>query len=225
MSRLFAAMATLACMIGFTAPAPPAAADTDAAGDPAVGWSVSLTFPDLQWSSESCQFVPVTAVVTGSGVERWTFGGFATRRDDDGEGANWYIDYDTKVSDGTGTFTFRHAVMLCPWYDGSGGYDVVGEVGVLLTGAADWSWLPYRAAFTVSGIPTTTTLDTIAVAGARLVDDVPGLQGRGGHDPGPDGHRVGRRGVRGGQPGRHVRHHRPHLPADWDAVPRQPQPW
>ena len=168
MSRLVAALATLACMIGLTvAPAPPAAADsTTVKGQ---GWSVALTIPDLQWASESCQFIPVTAVVEGSAVESWTFGGFVTLRGGDGEGTSWYIDYDTKVSDGTGSFTFRHAVMMCPAYDSTGTYDLVGEVGARLTGAADWSWLPYRAEFTISGIPTTTTLDAIAVSGGEAI--------------------------------------------------------
>ncbi len=164
MSRLVAVLATLACMIGLAvAPAPPVAADSATVGE--SGWSVALTFPDLQWSSESCQFLPVTAVVAGSTVESWTFGGFVTARDDDGEGLDWYIDYDTKVSDGVGTFTFRHAVMMCPQSDSAGPYDVVGEVGVMQAGAAGWAWLPYRATFTVSGIPTTTTLDSITMAG------------------------------------------------------------
>ena len=168
MSRLVAVLATVACMIGFTAaPAPPAVAGTTTVGDSA--WSVSLTFPDMQWTSESCQFVPVTAVVTGSGVESWTFGGFVTFRDSEGEGYSWYIDYDTKVSEGSGTFTFRHAVLLCPGYDGSGAYDVVGEVGALLTGTTTWSWLPFRESFTVTGIPTTTTLDPIAMSGPEAI--------------------------------------------------------
>jgi hypothetical protein len=164
MSRLVAVLATLACMIGLTvAPAPPARADSLTVGE--SGWSVSLTFPDLQWSSESCQYLPVTAVVTGAAVESWTFGGFVTVGDDDGEGS-WYIDYDTKVTQGTGSFTFRHAVLLCPEYDYMGAYTVVGEVGVKLSGAADWSWLPYRATFTVTGVPTTTTLAAISVSGS-----------------------------------------------------------
>jgi hypothetical protein len=166
MSRLVAVLATLACIIGLTvAPAPPVAADSPTVGE--SGWSVTLTFPDMQWSSETCQFLPVTAVVTGP-VESWTFGGFVTPRGDDGEDSTWYIDYDTKVSQAAGSFTFRHAVMLCPGYDSSGVFDVVGEVGAKLTGAAEWSWLPYRASFTVSGIPTTTTLDSITMGGPEV---------------------------------------------------------
>lgn len=169
MSRLVAVLATLMWLVGFTVvPAPPAAADTVTVGD--ADWSVALTFPDLQWSSEACQFLPVSAVVTGAGVASWTFGGFVSPKDDeDGEGTSWYIDYDKKVSTGTGNFTFRHAVEMCPGYDGMGGYDVVGEVGVLLTGAADWTWRPYRAAFTITGIPTTTTLDSITVKGPQAM--------------------------------------------------------
>jgi hypothetical protein len=171
MGRLVAVLATLACMIGLTvAPAPPAAADAPTVGAP--GWSVSLTFPDLQWSSEACQYLPVTAVVTGTGIESWTFGGFVTKRqgEDDGEGGGgWYIDYDTKISQGVGTFDFRHAVVLCPDSDSTGAYDVVGEVGVRVAGATGWTWVPYRAAFTVSGIPTTTSLDAISAAGPEVV--------------------------------------------------------
>jgi hypothetical protein len=165
MSRLVAVLATLMCFMGFTTvPAAPAAADTVNVGTP--DWSVALTFPDLQWSSEACQFLPVSAVVTGSAVASWTFGGFVSRVDDeDGDGAAWYIDYDNKVSVGTGSFTFRHAVEMCPQYDGMGEYNVVGEVGVQLTGASDWSWQPYRAGFTVTGVPTTTVLDAISVTG------------------------------------------------------------
>ncbi len=167
MSRLVAVLATVTCMIGLAvAPAPPAAADSVNVGE--SGWSVALTFPDHQWTSESCQFVPVTAVVSGAAVQSWTFGGFVAARNDDDEGPDWYIDYDTKVTDGVGTFTFRHAVMLCPEYEGAGVYDVVGEVGVLQTGVAGWSWLPYRATFTVSGIPTTTTLDAVTVQGPEV---------------------------------------------------------
>ena len=175
MGRLVAALATLACMIGLTvAPAPPAAADSPTVGAP--GWSVTLTFPDLQWSSEACQYLPVTAVVAGTGIESWTFGGFVVKRqgeaegDDDGDGSGgWYIDYDTKISQGVGTFDFRHAVVLCPESDSKGVYDVIGEVGVRITGATGWTWVPYRAAFTVSGIPTTTTLDAISPAGPDVV--------------------------------------------------------
>jgi hypothetical protein len=169
MGRVVAVLATLACMIGLTvAPAPPAAADTPTVGG--AGWSVSLTFPDLQWSSESCQYLPVTAVVAGPAVKSWTFGGFVTLHEDDGdEESNWSIDYDTKVTEGTGNFTFRHAVLLCPGYDSTGTFDVVGEVGVLLTGAVDWAWLPYRAAFSVTGIPTTTTLDSISMVGPEAM--------------------------------------------------------
>lgn len=166
MSRLVAALATVACMIGFTA-APPAVAGTTTVQDPA--WSVSLTFPDMQWTSESCQFLPVTAVVTGSGVDSWTFGGFVTARDSEEGGYSWYIDYDTKVTEGSGAVTFRHAVLLCPGYDGSGVYDAVGEVGVLLAGASDWTWRPFRESFTVTGIPTTTTLDPITMAGPEAL--------------------------------------------------------
>jgi hypothetical protein len=164
MSRLVAVLATLACMIGLTvAPAPPAAADSVTAG--ASDWSVALTFPDMQWSSEGCQFLPVTAVVTGATVQSWTFGGFVSGPEDEGDEPTWYIDYDTKVTDGVGTFSFRHAVMLCPGYDSASTYDVVGEVGALLAGAAAWAWVPYRATFTVTGIPTTTTLDSITLDG------------------------------------------------------------
>lgn len=166
MSGLVAALATLACSMGFAAaPATPAAADTSAVGE--SGWSVSLSFPDMQWSSTSCQSLPVTAVVTGPDVESWTFGGFvnpAGDQDDYDERVYaWYLDYDAMRRDGTGSFTFRHAVMPCPGYDWSGPFDVVGEVGVMRAGAAGWSWLPYRARFTVSGIPTTTTLEGITV--------------------------------------------------------------
>jgi hypothetical protein len=118
----------------------------------------------MQWSSTSCQFLPVNAVVVGD-VQAWTFGGFVTAVDgqDDGEGPyTWYIDYADMAGEGTGSFPFRHAVMLCPnWDDSSGPYEVVGEVGVRTTGATEWVWLPYRATFTVRGIPTETTLDEI----------------------------------------------------------------
>lgn len=177
MTRLVAALATLACIIGLTvAPAPPVAADSPTVGAP--GWSVSLAFPDLQWSSETCQYLPVTAVVTGAGIESWTFGGFVMKRqgedagdgDGDGDGGGgWYIDYDTKISEGVGTFDFRHAVVLCPESDSKGVYDVVGEVGVRVTGATGWTWVPYRAAFTVSGIPSTTTLEAISAAGPEVI--------------------------------------------------------
>jgi hypothetical protein len=166
MKRLVAVMATLACMIGLTmAPAPPAAADSTKVEGP--DWSVSLTFPNIQWTSEACQFLPVTAVVKGSEVESWTFGGFVSLRGGDEENSDWYIDYDARIRNGAGSFNVRHAVLVCPSsYDASATYDVVGEVGALLTGASDWTWLPYRAEFHVSGIPTSTTLDSISLLGA-----------------------------------------------------------
>lgn len=165
MRRLLAALAALACTVGLSASAaPPAAADTvKVGGSP---WSVALTFPDMQWSSRSCQFLPVTAVVTGD-VQAWTFGGFVTATSDEDEegGYNWYIDYDDMVTEGAGPFTFRHAVLLCPGSDPSGAYEVVGEVGARLASSpAEWMWLPYRATFDVSGIPTVTTLDVIEMA-------------------------------------------------------------
>lgn len=171
MRRPMAVLASFACALGFmTAPVSPAVADTVPVGQPS--WSVALTFPDMQWSSTACQFLPVSAVVTGD-VQSWTFGGFVNLAqaedpdysDYDGEDFfNWYINYDDMTRQGAGTFSFRHAVMLCPGSeDPSGKYSVDGEVGVRLTGAADWVWVPYRATFTVSGIPTTTTLEGISV--------------------------------------------------------------
>jgi hypothetical protein len=168
MNRLVAGLAALTCTIGFTAaPAIPAAANSVTV--PGSGWSITLTIPDWQWTSESCQFVPVRAEVTGPEVTSWTFGGFVTEDNDDEGDTSWYIDYDTKVTDGPGTFTFRHAILLCPGYEYSGAYSLVGEVGVLTTAAPEWAWLPYRAAFTVSGLPTTTTLDPIAVAAGEAI--------------------------------------------------------
>lgn len=170
MNRLLAALAAVMSVTGLNAVATPTAvADTITVTDPS--WSVSLTFPDLQWSSEACQFLPVTAVVAGPQVASWTFGGFVLAPSDDEDRISWYIDYDQKKSTGSGNFNFRHAVELCPGPDYSGEYEVVGEVGVLLTGATDWFWLPYRAAFTVTGVPTTTTLDAITIDGpeARFV--------------------------------------------------------
>lgn len=163
MNRLVAALATLACMIGLTvAPVTAASAASVTVGE--ANWSVALTFPDLQWSSEGCHYVPVNAVVTGATVESWTFGGWVTSSEQEGEGV-WLIDFDKQVTKGTGSFTFRHAIPLCPGYDPAGIYDVVGEVGVQLTGAAGWSWVPYRTTFSVGGIPTTTTLAPIVLAG------------------------------------------------------------
>ena len=168
MNRLVAGLAALTCAFGFTsAPAPPAAADAVTVSEP--GWSVTLTIPDWRWTSEACQFVPVRAEVTGAEVTSWTFGGFVTRDDDEDGDTSWYVDYDTKVTDGPGTFTFRHAILLCPGYDVSGTYSLVGEVGVLSAGAADWVWLPYRAAFSVLGLETATTLESIAVAAGEAV--------------------------------------------------------
>lgn len=177
MRRPLAVLASVACALGFmAAPASPAAADTATAGQPT--WSVALTFPDMQWSSHSCQFLPVSAVVTGD-VQSWTFGGFVNlvQADDpdysdysDEDFYTWYIDYDDMVRDGTGTFSFRHAVMLCPGSsDPSGKYSVDGEIGVRTAASTEWVWLPYRATFTVSGIPTTTTLDSIEVASGMAV--------------------------------------------------------
>jgi hypothetical protein len=165
MRRLIATMATLACCVAFTAvPAQTASADTVTVGQ--SGWSVALTFPSMQWSSFACQFLPVSAVVTGADVQSWTFGGFVNGVDSDGDyDYTWFIDYDDMVSDGPGSFSFRHAVMMCPSYDWTGTYDVVGEVGVRLAGGTEWTWLPYRAAFDLTGIPTSTVLDSIDVAG------------------------------------------------------------
>lgn len=170
MRRLTAAMAAIVCALGFsTAPISPAAADSVTVGE--SGWSVALTFPDMRWSSWSCQFLPVSAVVTGATVQSWTFGGFVNASSEDSEeegGYTWFIDYDHMVSQGPGSFAFRHAVLLCPnGYDQSGPYGVVGEVGVLLAGATEWTWRPYRATFTVTGIPTVTTLDPITVSGGE----------------------------------------------------------
>ncbi|MCU0284399.1 MAG: hypothetical protein MUD13_10985 [Candidatus Nanopelagicales bacterium] len=163
MRRLVAALVALVCVLGFsTAPTSPAAADTASVEE--SGWSVQLDFPDMQWSSWKCQFLPVSAVVSGAAVESWTFGGFVDPRDSEDEyGFAWFIDYDDMTRAGTGSFTFRHAVLLCPWSDSSGAYDVVGEVGVQLAGSTAWTWQPYVATFTVSGIPTETILDPIEV--------------------------------------------------------------
>lgn len=170
MKKLLAPLAALACVVGLTAAPPsPAAADTVSVGE--ADWSVSLAFPDLQWSSESCQFLPVTLVVTGTVVQSWSFGGtvhvsMEAQDEDEGWGGipNWFMDYDKLGGQGPGTFTFRHAVMLCPGADPTGPYDVVGEVGVLRTGATDFTWKPFRASFTVTGIATTTKLDSIVPA-------------------------------------------------------------
>jgi hypothetical protein len=169
MKKLLAPLAALACVVGLTAAPPsPAAADTISVGE--ADWSAALTFPDLQWSSESCQFLPVTVAVTGAVVQSWTFGGMvqvsveAEDEDEGWGGPSWFMDYDKLGGQGPGTFTFRHAVMLCPGADPTGPYDVIGEVGVLRTGAAEHTWKPFRASFTVTGIPTTTQLDSIVQA-------------------------------------------------------------
>jgi hypothetical protein len=175
MRKLLVALAAVTCLAGFTtAPAAPAAADSvKVAG---TDWSVALTFQDLQWSSGVCQFVTVKAEVLGSSVAEWTFGGFVelvkpvapVDEDDEYEAdGGAYIDYDTKVRSGTGRFTLRHGVLMCPSSDSAGTYEVIGDAGVRMAGSNEWLWEPYRTTFTLSGVPSATRLESIKRSGER----------------------------------------------------------
>jgi hypothetical protein len=154
-------MAVAACTLATSAlVVAPAAADTASVSGP--DWSVTLTFPDVQWAGKPCQYLPVTAVVTGATVALWSFGGFVRNVDveytDD-------LDFNALSGSGPGTFDFRHALAVCADWMGSGTVTVSGEVGVRMTGSPAWSWVPFTTTFKTSRIPTSTTLDAIYMAG------------------------------------------------------------
>jgi hypothetical protein len=154
-------MAVAACTLATSAlVAAPAAAETTTVAGPE--WSVTLTFPDVQWAGNPCQYLPVTAVVTGANVADWSFGGFV--RNVDAEYTD-DLDFSALSGSGPGTFDFRHALAVCADWVGSGTVTVSGEVGVRVTGSPAWAWVPFTTTFKTSRIPTSTSLDAIYMAG------------------------------------------------------------
>ena len=118
--------------------------------------TATVSVPDQTWTSYDCQDIPVTATV--SGIRSWD--------------VDWDIDLDARRAgsgstnssaypSGYGNGSDRDSFYLCPW-EGSGRYNVTGDVEFL-----DWdTWAeasaPLSTSFTMSKMPTTATVNKIS---------------------------------------------------------------
>lgn len=117
--------------------------------------SATVTVPNQTWTSYDCQHIPVTATV--SGIRGWD--------------VDWDIDLDARRAgsgslnswawlDGNGNGSDRDSFFLCPW-EGSGRYNVTGDVEFL-----DWDTYaeasaPLSTSFTMSKMTSTATISKI----------------------------------------------------------------
>ena len=149
--RTIMAAATGAALVAGLAA--PATAGT-ATGTTGMG-TATVSVPSQTWTSYDCQYIPVTATV--SGIRGWD--------------VDWDIELDARRAgsgstnssawlDGNGNGSDRDSFFLCPW-EGSGQYNVTGDVEFF-----DWDTYaeasaPMSTSFTMSKMPSTATVNQI----------------------------------------------------------------
>jgi hypothetical protein len=152
-------------------------ASTVAAGTVAVpgfpgGTSVTLTFKDFQWfDTEGCQYATVTTSVSGVAVTAWSAWGDITYQKDGSSAANFYTE------GSNASFVDETAFQLCPDVHKNGVYQVTGDVSITTSPSEVGLWVsqPFPPVttpatppptFTVSGMPTATTIAVPTVIGS-----------------------------------------------------------
>jgi hypothetical protein len=159
MKRLIALVTGALVAAGVTvAPAQPAAAgSTTVVGFPYLA-TVTLNFPDLQWSSADptrCLSATVTGSFNGQLTGEWGFWADVTLKSD-----STYASYASFWSDESGVFVAKDALQFCPKDHPSGTYVASGYVGVSADPSGIWAWVevPFTTEFTLSAMTTATTL-------------------------------------------------------------------
>lgn len=149
--------------------APPAAAvgaaPTGTVSVPVGSWTATVQVPDVQWTSHGCQDVPMTITITGVGIDHWSVDANARLRGS-GTSTGAYA-----YGDAAGTFT-DEGFYMCPWADPSGVYDVTGVVEITdydLPGTGEYT-APFTTSFTLSPMPTSTSLDAMMSVGVSWMD-------------------------------------------------------
>jgi hypothetical protein len=166
MKRIAALLVGALVAAGLAAgPALPASAGTvDIPGFPGAA-TVTITFPDMQWDNAySCLEGPVMVQVAGTAVHEWVF--WAEIRYQADLRFSWELAY---AGEGTGDFLASRAVKMCPAEDGNGIYAVNGAAAISSdpSGIGLWSDpIPFTTTFTLSAMPTATTLANPTVVGA-----------------------------------------------------------
>lgn len=165
MKRLIAllvvALMPLALIVGL---APPASAGTVTLGGFPYGTTITLGFPDVQWTDPNlCLRGAVTGSVNGYLMEDWGFGAEIRLKSDPR-----YTTYANYWSDRSGTFVADEAFEMCPKDLPNGVYEVEGSVWVSANPSdVDlWVEVPFRTEFTLSPMPTATTLSAPSVIGS-----------------------------------------------------------
>jgi hypothetical protein len=120
------------------------------------GATVTLNFPDLQWSDTThCISGTVTGSFNGRLTSDWAFGADIQLKSDPR-----YSSYASYWSEDSGNFVAKDAFELCPKDHPNGVYEVRGHVGVSADPSGIWAWVevPFATEFTLSPMPTATTI-------------------------------------------------------------------
>ena len=151
------------------APAPESSAGTVAIPGLPPGTTVTLTIPDMLWTDNTgCQFAEAQyaktiVVVAGTSVNDWWLSGEVRYQPDDRYASDMWAS-----GRGTGTFVNPRAIAMCADRERNGTYLVTGQVEVNLNPSEVGLWVsaPFSTTFTVSAMPTTTSLAKPTVIGA-----------------------------------------------------------
>ena len=162
--RTIIAAATGAALVAGLAA--PATAGTTT-GSTSLG-TAAVSVPNQTWTSYDCQYIPVTAAVTG------------TRSSD----VDWDIDLDARRAGsgssnwsvwmyGNGNGSDRDSFFLCP-FEGSGRYNVTGDVEFYNWWTGAEAVAPLSTSFTMSKMSTTATVKKIRKArwGTKVIGTV-----------------------------------------------------
>jgi hypothetical protein len=157
MKRLIALVTGALVAAGLTvAPVSPASAATTTVGGFPYGATVTLNFPDLQWSDPTrCLSATVTGSFNGLLTGEWSFWADITSKSD-----SRYSTFTWYGNDKSGSFAAKDAFELCPKDSPSGAYAVDGYIAVTADPSGIWAWVevPFTTEFTVSPMTTATTL-------------------------------------------------------------------